>query len=168
MSALAAPRDRQAFVEAMGGAATGVTVVTTDGAGGRRGQTVSSMCSVSADPPLLLVCIKASSPMVAAIEANAGFAVNVLADHQATVASTFAGRAANGSAPYDFGCASWHPGRTGSPRLDGAVAHFDCGVLSIRREGTHVIFVGSVIAATLGAGVPLVYTRRTYGRPRAL
>ena len=41
----------------MGAAVTGVSVVTTDGAGGRLGLTVSSMASVSADPPMLLVCI---------------------------------------------------------------------------------------------------------------
>jgi flavin reductase (DIM6/NTAB) family NADH-FMN oxidoreductase RutF len=43
------------FLSAMSGAASGVTVVATDGAGGRFGQTVSAMCSVSADPPLVII-----------------------------------------------------------------------------------------------------------------
>ncbi|GEB48536.1 flavin reductase family protein [Streptomyces cacaoi] len=47
----------------MGNAATGVTVVTTDGPHGRYGQTVSAMCSVSADPPALLVCVTVRSPL---------------------------------------------------------------------------------------------------------
>ena len=54
--------DRDAFVEAMSRAVSGVSIVTTDGQAGRFGQTVSAMSSVSADPPLLLVCINRKSP----------------------------------------------------------------------------------------------------------
>ena len=50
------------------------------------------MCSVSAEPPLLLVAIRTGSPLVAAIAARGAFAVNVLSDRQAALAETFAGR----------------------------------------------------------------------------
>lgn len=53
---------RQDFVAAMGNAATGVTVVSTEGPAGHFAQTVSAMCSVSADPPSLLVCVNERSP----------------------------------------------------------------------------------------------------------
>ena len=53
---------RETFIAAMGQAATGVTVVTTDGRAGRLGVTVSAMTSVSADPPLLLICVNRRSP----------------------------------------------------------------------------------------------------------
>ena len=58
------------FLPAMSAAATGVTVVATDGTGGRYAQTVSAMCSVSAEPPLLLACLHGRSPANAAITAN--------------------------------------------------------------------------------------------------
>jgi Flavin reductase like domain len=58
------------FRSAMRGAASGVTVVATDGPGGRFGQTVSAMCSVSADPPLVLICLHGRSPANDAIAAN--------------------------------------------------------------------------------------------------
>ena len=54
---------RNAFVEAMGRAATGVTVVGTDGPSGRYARTVSAMCSVTADPTTLLVCVNRKSPL---------------------------------------------------------------------------------------------------------
>lgn len=63
----------------MGNAATGVTVVTTDGPHGRYGQTVSAMCPVSADPPALLVCVTVRSPLPAAARGNGVLAVSVLA-----------------------------------------------------------------------------------------
>src|SRR4051812_9405794 len=55
--------DRAHFIDAMSRGVTGVTVVTTSGELGDFGQTVSAMCSVSADPPLLLVCINRKSPI---------------------------------------------------------------------------------------------------------
>src|SRR3954451_16704133 len=98
-----------AFVAAMGAALTSVTVVSTDGHAGRLALTVSAMTSVSADPPMLLVCINRASPLLGALRANGCFAVNVLGEHQAAIADTFAGRPPTGE-PYAFGCATWEAG----------------------------------------------------------
>ncbi len=155
---------RTRFVEAMGQVATGVTVVATEGGTGRCAQTVSAMCSVSADPPMVLVCVNRRSPAAAAILAHGAFAVNVLADSQADVSDTFAGRPTRG-APYDFAAASWHAGPHGQPLLDGAVAGFECRVASAHQEGSHTVFVGSVLRSTAGDGTPLVYHGRGYARP---
>jgi flavin reductase (DIM6/NTAB) family NADH-FMN oxidoreductase RutF len=106
---------RGPFVAAMRAAVSGVTVVTTDGPGGRRGLTVSSMASVSADPPTLLVCVTRRSPLVAAIRANGVFAVGVLGAHQAGVAEVFAGRTSGER--FGFGCARWEAGASGAPLL---------------------------------------------------
>ena len=105
---------RASFIEAMSRAATGVTIVTTDGPAGRFGQTVSAMCSVSADPPSLLVCIKTTSVIVNAIRGHRALGVNVLRADQRRVADTFAGRKTWG-APYDFGTARWDTLETGAP-----------------------------------------------------
>ncbi|MCK5324853.1 MAG: flavin reductase, partial [Woeseiaceae bacterium] len=45
------------FTNAMRHAVSSVSIVTTDGTHGRYGLTISSMTSVSADPPMLLVCV---------------------------------------------------------------------------------------------------------------
>ena len=131
------------FIAAMGMAATSVTVVTTDGAAGRFGLTVSAFSSVSAEPPMVLACVNRKSPAVAAIEANGLFAVNVLAAEDRGVAETFAGRPKAGK-PFDFEAHDWHDGRHGQPLLADATAVFECAFENAFDAGTHRIFLGRV------------------------
>jgi flavin reductase len=161
--ALAAPvdRERRDFLCAMRAAVTGVSVVTTDGVGGRLGRTVSALASVSADPAMLLVCIARRSPLVAAIRVNAVFGVNVLGDHQAALAETFAGR---GPTRFDFGAGRWNTGTTGVPLLSDAAARFDCLVASTAEAGSHTIVIGDVLAAEAGTAPPLAYSDGAYAR----
>lgn len=151
------------FTRAMGAAATGVTVVTTEGVAGRFGLTVSALASVSADPPLLLICVNRRNPCVAAITQNGLFAVSILGDTQSDVARTFAGRPVSGAA-YDFSLHGWEKGHTGLPILSGSAAHFECTVETIHDAGTHRIFIGRVVSAVRGDSAPLLYANRSYGR----
>jgi flavin reductase len=153
---------RARFVDAMSKSVAGVTVVTSAGQSGRFGQTVSSMCSVSADPPLLLVCLHEKSLLSKAIPRHGLFSVNVLRADQRRVADVFAGRPRSGQ-PYDFDCAVWEESERGSPLLVGAVARFDCELESSQKMGTHWIFIGRVISAHAGTGTPLAYGQRGYG-----
>jgi flavin reductase (DIM6/NTAB) family NADH-FMN oxidoreductase RutF len=155
--------DRQAFLDAMSRAATGVTVVTSDGEYGRRGQTVSAMCSVSADPPSLLVCLNRKSLLVPVIEGNGVFGVSVLRADQRRISDSFAGHPLNGDEPYDFERVRWQTAVTGSPLLTSAVAKFDCRVAEAITFGTHTIFIGRVLAALSNKGKPLLYASRGYG-----
>lgn len=156
-------RLRQAFVGAMGRVVSSVTIVTTDGPAGRYGVTVSAMSSVSADPPLILACINRRSPACRAIAENRVFGVNVLASGHRHIAQTFAGRPEQGR-PFDFDCARWIVQTTGAPILDGAVAAFDCRLLTSYDAGSHRIFIGEVLEAVAGPGEPLLYGHRRYGR----
>jgi flavin reductase len=150
------------FVSAMAAAVSGVNVVTTDGVSGRCGLTVSSMASVSASPPMLLICVDRRSPLVRAVSGNRVFAVNALGVRQAAVADTFAGRT---DTPYDFRVASWERGGTGVPLLIGAAARFECLVASTVEAGSHTIVIGDVMASDRHPVRPLAYTRREYARP---
>ena len=156
--------ERGEFVNAMSTAVTGVNVVTTDGHAGRFGITVSAMASVSADPPMVLVCINQRSPACTALRANLLFCVNVLSTQQRQLADTFAGRAAYGE-PYEFEDALWMPGKTGVPRLAEATSIFECVVETAFDSGSHTVFIGRVIAASKGDANPLLYTGRAYGYP---
>ncbi|MEV6698968.1 flavin reductase family protein [Streptomyces sp. NPDC051453] len=159
---------RQDFVAAMGNAATGVTVVSTEGPAGRFAQTVSAMCSVSADPPSLLVCVNERSPLAAAAVRNGVIAVSVLAAGQAHVSDVFAGRPAQGSGPYDFDCAEWDVLGTGAPVLRGAAAAFDCRLADSVARGTHQVLFGAVVASAASGAHPLVHHARTYATPSPL
>ena len=150
-----------AFTGAMRGAATGVNIVTTDGPAGRFGLTVSAFASVSAEPPMVLVCINRRSPACTAVRANRVFCVNVLSATQGDVADRFAGRPATGEA-YDFGAAGWTCSVSGSPILADSTASFDCVVESIVDAGTHAIFIGSVMAVDHTGKDALIYTRGAY------
>jgi flavin reductase len=155
--------DRGQFIDAMGRAVTGVNVNSTDGPAGRFAVTVSAVSSVSADPPMVLACINRRSPACEALRENGVFCVNVLGADQTHVSDTFAGRPASGR-PFDFGCAGWEDAVTGSPRLLGAVASFDCAVESAVDAGSHTIFVGRVLAVRQADEAPLLYTRQSYGQ----
>src|SRR5271165_7621736 len=105
---------RQRFLLGMSHAACTVNVVTTDGAAGRHGVTVSAMVSVSADTPqpTLLVCIHHKSSIAAALLKNGVFCVNVLRDDQSHISDSFAGRrSARGAARFD--CTEWTTQVTG-------------------------------------------------------
>src|SRR4051794_25928203 len=158
---------RAAFVEAMSHVVSGVAVATTDGPAGRFGLTVSSFCSLDADPPMILVCISQRSPIARAVVENKVLAISVLTDEHAELADTFAGRPPHGD-KYDFDRWHWSKGETGSPLLAGAVAHFDCDLKDHYKAATHVIITATVRSADYETAVPLLYTRRRYGLPSPL
>jgi flavin reductase (DIM6/NTAB) family NADH-FMN oxidoreductase RutF/DNA-binding transcriptional LysR family regulator len=159
---------RQRFLNGMSHAACTVNVVTTDGAAGRHGVTVSAMVSVSADTPqpTLLVCIHHKSAVADAILKNGVFCVNVLRDDQSHISEHFAGRlGAHGAAKFD--CAEWVTQITGAPRVIDALVAFDCKVTASERVGSHFVLFGSVQDIFIaGAGAPLIYANRAYGVPR--
>ena len=162
------PRDQ--FLEGMSRAACTVSVVTTDGAAGRAGVTVSAMASVSADAPgpCLLVCVHEKSAAAAAIAENGVFCVNVLGAGQAHVSDTFAGRIktldGDKFAPFDWGVME-----TGAPALDHALTVFDCRVKQVVEMGTHKVFFGDVVAVRNGPDeLPLIHVNRHYGAPAPL
>jgi flavin reductase (DIM6/NTAB) family NADH-FMN oxidoreductase RutF len=153
----------QDFVNAMASSAMGVSIVTTQGAVGRFGLTVSAWSSVSAEPPLLLACINRKNKIAEAITAHGFFAVNALDDSHADMARVFAGRPKSGEA-YAFDETQWQIGRHDLPLLQGASATFICALDSFHDAGTHRIFMGHVEEAISGTVSPLLYHNRTFGR----
>ncbi|MDA8751529.1 flavin reductase family protein [Planktomarina temperata] len=146
--------DRSLFIEAMRYVAQSVTVVTTQGADGCTGATVSAFSSLSADPPSVLVCLRSDSRIGLAVGRNRVFCVNVLPEGASALAGRFAGRF-DDEEPDRFGaidCRNSHSG----PVLSGATA-FECTVDQIITHGSHDIFIGNVTAITNAATPPLAY-----------
>jgi flavin reductase len=158
-------RQASDFIRAMSRATSSVSIVTTNGQSGRYGLTVNSMVSVSAEPPLLLVCINRSSVAHDAIHNNGRFMINVLAEHQHQIADKFAGR---GQKPYCYEPDAWEFESSDLPKLRSATAHFECRTVETVSAGTHTIFIGRVLCSSAGQQTSLLYGNRSYGRQRSL
>ncbi|PVB61083.1 flavin reductase [Labrenzia sp. 011] len=156
------PLDMKVFREAMSRIAAAVHVVTTDGPGGRVGATVSAACSVSDDPPSILVCLNRQTRIHAAVLENRRFCLNTLSDDHEAISDAFAGRD-NLDMPDRFAKGSWTPLATGCPALDSARLSVDCDVCSVTEMGTHSIIVGTVADLRMtDPGKSLLYVRRGY------
>jgi flavin reductase ActVB len=154
------PIDPLEFRRGLGQFASGVTVVTTrDAAGQPQGLTVSSFCSVSLDPPLVLVCIDHRALACQAALESGVFAVSVLAEGQESLSRGFAG---GGSGKFDG--VELLPGALGAPLVPGALAHVECRVASALPQGDHTIFVGEVQHLAIAPGRPLLYHASAYHR----
>jgi flavin reductase (DIM6/NTAB) family NADH-FMN oxidoreductase RutF len=154
------PIDQDAFKEALRGWASGVTVVTARSGEQVHGMTVSAFSSVSADPPLVLVCANRSSTTHGIIEAGGVFAVNILASHQQDVSNIFASSEEENSRLQKV---RWSEGATGAPLIHEAVVSLECNVTSSHREGSHTIYVGRVEAVHSTDAKPLLYYNGAYG-----
>lgn len=154
--------DVAAFRAAMRTFATGVTLVTTAGVGEPCGVTANAFASVSLTPPLVLVCLSASSSTLREIAANGVFAVNVLGADQEALSRGFASR--QRPRGHDaFREIAHHEAATGAPIVDGVACWMDCRVAGIQPAGDHVIAIGEVVAIGGDPGRdPLVFHAGRY------
>ncbi|MBL4929238.1 flavin reductase family protein [Fuscibacter oryzae] len=116
------------------------------------GLVVTSAVSLSAEPPMVLVCINRSSSAHPLLTRYPFFGLSSLGAAQQAVAERFSGRTgAQGPARYDG--AEWETAVTGARLLNGAAAAFDCEVEDMIDKATHTIVVGHVRATRITAGV---------------
>lgn len=154
---------RSDFAAGMRKATSSVCVVTTEGPSGRFGVTVSSMTSVSLEPPSILVCVRKDNFVAAAILENRAFCVNMLREDQSYISDMFAGR--QKSEIDRFACASWTKLKTNCPALVGAATVFDCALAESHLFGSHLVLIGKVVSVVNSPSSPaLVYHDRQYCR----
>ncbi|MCZ6720018.1 MAG: flavin reductase family protein [Proteobacteria bacterium] len=143
------------FKRAMRSLVSGVTIVTTGRGDSRKGLVASAVCSVSVDPPLLLVCVNKEASSHDPLLANGCFCVNVLGRSHAELVRPFSRQSA---AHERFTRGRWETLVTGSPALAEAPANFDCRIRDSMSAATHTIILGEVQAIRMNAGrEPLVY-----------
>jgi len=134
---------KQDYRDAMARLAAAVNVITTDGPAGRAGFTATAVCSVTDDPPTLLVCLNRGASAHAAVTANAQLCVNTLASGQRDLSNLFGGKTPMAER---FAAGNWITWLTGSPVLEGAAVSFDCRVSHSTTVGTHDILFCEVLA----------------------
>lgn len=143
----------------IGSFSSGVTVVTTSHEGRRFGTTTSAVCSVSLEPPMLLICMNKTSETGRAVAAAGHFAVNILTEDQADVARRFARKSGD-----KFGDLPAATGQLGAPLLPDVLSTIECRVVEEAIGGTHVVFLAEVEHAAASPGSPLAYYRGQFGR----
>lgn len=150
-SRTSAPRAHH-FRGSLGRFATGVAIVTFDGATKRHGITVNSFTSVSMEPPLVLVSIARSTKAHDELSGRP-FTVNILGAEQRQLAMHFAGRP--GPEP------AWVEGET-APRLSGVLAYFECTPWAAYDGGDHTLYLGEVADFNYRSGDALAFANSSF------
>ena len=154
------PSDQQSFLAAMASFPSGVTIVTTTDADGRWwGFTATSFCSVSADPPLVLVCLARTAECYPVFTTARRWLVHVISPEHADVGITFASRGAD-----KFAAADFEANENGLPRLAGACVTLECAEHAKLSGGDHTILLGRVLQTNSDGTTPAVYFRRAFHR----
>ncbi len=147
------------FKEAMSNYPTGVNVVTTvDENREPFGLTVNSFASVSLDPLLILWSIDNTVSTFDKFMNTDTFAVNILAENQAEIASLFAG-----SEEGRFENCEWNYSKHDLPIISGAMASLQCKVFNKVEAGDHVILIGEIFQIDVQEKSPLLYHKRKLG-----
>jgi flavin reductase (DIM6/NTAB) family NADH-FMN oxidoreductase RutF len=154
------PVDPASFRQALSQFGSGVTVVTTrDAAGEPLGLTVSAFCSVSLEPPLVLVSVDEHSEANAGFKASGVFGVSVLAEGQDAISRLFAR-----GGPEKFREVAMRAGKRGVGLVPEALAHLECEVRAAHAAGDHILYVGEIVSLAVRPGRPLIYHRGAYRR----
>jgi flavin reductase (DIM6/NTAB) family NADH-FMN oxidoreductase RutF len=145
------------FREALAAVAAPVAVVTSFDGERPHGTTVSAFCSLSLEPPLVLVSLDRGSDLLRLVRHSRRYGINVLAHDQEEIATRFARKGAD-----KFAEVPWTLD-TDLPRLDGTSSWIACRLHDLVDGGDHVIAVGFVEHAEASPSHPLLYRQRAFG-----
>ncbi|MCS6874329.1 MAG: flavin reductase family protein [Pyrinomonadaceae bacterium] len=149
---------KEEFKSALSRFASGVTVVTTkDRSGNLFGITVSAFCSVSLEPPMVLICIDKKTGSHHAFIETGAFVVNFLREDQSMLSQHFASPSSD-----KFLSVEHYVNVRGLPVLSNALAVLECRLVHSYDGGDHTIFVGEVEKTKVSEGNPLIYFRGKY------
>ena len=132
------------FRRAMRQLAGGVSVITVGRGNDITGMTVTSVSSLSVEPPTLIVSINRESSSWPLLRQHGFFGVNILTADQLDIAERFTGKGGLKGADRFTG-AQWAAGVSGVPLLVGALAAVDCEVEDIIERHSHAIVIGRVL-----------------------
>jgi flavin reductase (DIM6/NTAB) family NADH-FMN oxidoreductase RutF len=140
----------------------GVSVITVGQGNDITGMTVTSVSSLSVDPPTLIVSINRESSSWPLLKRRGVFGVNMLTADQLDIAERFAGRdGLKGAAR--FAGAQWITLVSGVPLLAGALSAIDCEVEDIVERHSHAIVIGRVLDMQLSSrSAALAYWQGQY------
>lgn len=154
--------DSQAFRQAWGKFATGVSVVTSKERDGLiHGMAANGIASVSMDPMLVLVCVGHNRNSYEHIKGSGRFAINILSEDQRHLAEYYAMPHEQRKGEPD---ATFTMTKAGAAFLDGSLAKMDCHLVDEYVAGDHSIFIGEVDEIELSEGRPLMFSEGKFRR----
>src|SRR5829696_1518347 len=126
---------------------------------GRRSDafTAAWVMQASFNPLILAVSINPDNASYELLHATGSFTINVLKQNQLDLARRLGTR--SGRDEDKLARIRSHPGRTGAPILDDALAYFECGLMGRTRAGDHELVLGQVLDGRIldAAASPLTY-----------
>ena len=141
--------------------AGGVSIITAGRDGDITGMTVTSLTSLSASPPRVLVSVNRLASSFALIERFGTFGVSILGSDQHELADRFSDGRLKG--PQRFEGVPWSAGTSGVPLLGNSLATVECQVEEIIERYSHGIIVGSLVSFDLSRELSgLVYWNGQY------
>jgi len=147
----------QAFRDAWGNFATGVSLITTvEMDGSVHGMTANGIASISLDPMLVMVCVSRSANSYPIIKVGGIYGINILSVDQVEIAEYFAKPMEKRTGGLDVGF-TFTDG--GVPLLQGALSVMACKVVKEHVAGDHSIFIGLVESIDIKEGDPLLFFR---------
>ena len=150
--------DTMKFRNVMRHQAGAVTIIAVGSPGNRTGLTATAMCSLSDQPPSVLICVNKNASAHAPIRDARCFSVNLLANAQHDLAKRFSTKKVEGEARFD--AHDWEILTTGAPILKNTIASLDCELITEHTVDTHSIFIGRVQDGRFSeAAEPLLYFR---------
>jgi flavin reductase (DIM6/NTAB) family NADH-FMN oxidoreductase RutF len=138
------------FREAMRQLTGGVSVITAGKGRDISGMTVTSVSSLSVNPPALIVSINREASSWPLVKRYGFFGVNILTSDQIDIAERFTGKGGLKGADR-FAGARWTTRASGVPLLVGALAAIDCEVEDIVERHSHAIVIGRVLDVAVSA-----------------
>jgi len=138
------------FRNAMRQLTGGVSVITAGKGRDISGMTVTSVSSLSVDPPSLIVSLNRESSSWPLVKRYRFFGVNILTSDQIDIAERFTGKGGLKGADR-FAGATWITRASGVPLLDGALAAIDCEVEDVIERHSHAIVIGRVLDVAVSA-----------------
>lgn len=162
-AAAMAPVPSEEFRRAMRRLAGGVVMVTTHVDERPWGLTISAFCSISADPPQVLISLASRTVTCAQIQATEAFGISLLSEQHLELAEV---GSATGAPKFVDSYCEIVPDGSRPPRVKDALYHLDCAVVSTHEAGDHTVFIARV-ERTVGAeedsaSSPLIYFDQAY------
>lgn len=150
--------DPDTFRSVLGRFASGVTVLTTRDDASDAGMTVSSFCSLSLAPALVLACVDKNADLHDKLSKGQRVVFNILASSQEALSRRFSEE----DESHRFHGVGLQRDAHGVAVLAGVVAWIEAKIVQKHDGGDHSVFIAEADGATTSDRRPLLYYRGGY------